>query len=112
MYLSKQFVIVTLLGNPTYSIFDNVLFKLCERPLRRHGSFASLTLIRLDESLVFLVNGIIGQVREHISRVMEALVVFLCGETCKSLLVDVDSQGVHRGDGDIDPEIELEPIDK
>lgn len=42
---------------------------------------------------------------------MEALIVFFCGETCESLFVDVDSQGVHRGDRDVDPEIELEPVD-
>lgn len=43
---------------------------------------------------------------------IQVLGVLVCGESCQSLLVDIDFQRVEASDCDIDSQVELQPVDQ
>jgi hypothetical protein len=80
------------------------------------ASFASLVELRglvNDEILVVFVDRIVGQM--HVQVIHVTIVWLLKGngsESCQTFFVDVDSQRIHTGQIDIDPEIKLHSVNK
>ena len=76
------------------------------RPLRPF-----ILLVRVNERIAVLVEGVVGQVHRRLRQV--ALVrgcVFSGGEPRDALVVKVDSQRVRRGHQGVYPQVKLEPV--
>lgn len=70
-----------------------------------------LLVLVLDEVVVLLVDGVVGQVHELVVLV-DLGGVGLRGETRKAFLVDVDLKGLVAGHQHVDAQVEFVPIDK
>ena len=42
----------------------------------------------------------------------QVVIVFACRETSEPVLVDVETQGIDRGDGHVDAQVELEAVEE
>lgn len=70
-----------------------------------------LSVLILDEVIVFLIDGIISQM--HVLVVLIDLrSIGLTGETSEAFLENIDTHGFIRGDEDIDTEVELVAVDE
>lgn len=75
---------------------------------------AVIILVFVKFELVrFLLDGVVCKVHKEVIDVFGVLarsLVFLGGESSQTLLVDIDTQGIHSVDESVDPQVELQTI--
>ncbi len=89
-----------------------VLPQQLKRPLGPGLILCLLVRSPILHILVVFIDAVVGEVDERIPKYFLIVWILLSGKTHESLLVDVDSQGVDAGDGNVDTEIELLFVDE